>query len=188
MTDTPGRVTEVLNRVDLSDPDQAAELLDLVYEDLRALAARKMHREQSQTLQPTALVHEAYMRLAESAPLDLRGRTHFMRIAGRAMRQVLVDEARRRLSVKRGGDRRRVTLSTDLLRGGDTEHDLLELHEALERLGELDRKLEQLVELRFFSGFTLDEAATILGVSRRKAAKDWAVARLWLRRELSVGR
>lgn len=181
------RVTEVLRRVDISDPDQADELLGLVYEDLRALAARQMRREhRDRTLQPTALVHEAYIRLAAGAPVDWEGRAHFLRVAGRAMRQVLVDEARRRTAAKRGGAGHRVTLEPDMLSADGGEHDFLDLHRALERLGALDPELEKLVELRFFAGLTVDDAATALGVSPRKAAKDWAAARLWLSRELGM--
>jgi RNA polymerase sigma factor (TIGR02999 family) len=180
------RVSEILEAAGLSDPEQARELMDLVYDDLRALAASQMRREApGRTLRPTELVHEAYLRLAGGAPVHWEGRAHFFRVAARAMRQVLVDEARRRRAAKRGGAWRRVTLEADLVSDGGEERDLLELHEALERLGTMDADLERLVELRFFTGLTLDETAASLGVSRRKAAKDWAAARLWLSRELA---
>jgi RNA polymerase sigma-70 factor, ECF subfamily len=182
-------VSEILQRVNLADPAQADELLALVYDDLRALAARQLRRERpGHTLQPTALVHEAYLRLADGASIEWEGRAHFYRVAGRAMRQVLVDGARRRQAAKRGGDWRRVTLDPELVGDGSPEHDVLALHEALERLGRLDEPLERLIELRFFTGLTVEEAADVLGVSRRKAAKDWAAARLWLRRELAESR
>ena len=181
-------VTDLMQRVDFSDPEEAEELLRLVYDDLRVLAARHMRRESAgRTLQPTALVHEAYVKLAEGRSPNWGGRTHFFRVAGRAMRQVLVDEARKRKAAKRGGDWRRITLEADLADDRTDEHDILELHEVLQRLGEMDPYLETLVERRFFAGLTVDEAALSLGVSRRKAAKDWAAARLWLRRELSFG-
>jgi len=184
--DVVGRITEILRRGDPSDPGRTDELLELVYEDLRALATRYMRREHGpRTLQPTALVHEAYMRLAGTRPPDWEGRSHFFRVAGRAMRQVLVDEARRRGAVKRGGDARRVTLDTQLLDDSSHERDFLDLHDSLERLGRMDPHLENLVELRVFSGLTLDETASTLGVSRRKVAKDWAAARLWLHRDLA---
>ena len=180
------RIGEILTDVKLSDPEQAEELMRLVYDDLRDLARRHLRREApGRTLQPTELVHEAYLRLAGGGALHLEGREHFFRVAGRAMRQVLVDAARRRSATKRGGDRRRVTLDAELLSDGACERDLLGLHEALERLGAVAPDLERLVELRFFTGLSLDEAAAALGVSRSKAAKDWSGARLWLSRELS---
>ncbi len=138
------------------------------------------------TLEPTALVHEAYLRLVGGAPLAVEGRAHFYRLASRAMRQVLVDAARRRDAERRGGEFQRVTLDSALVADSAATHDVLDLHEALERLAALDPALERLVEMRFFTGLTLDEAADALGVSRRKAAKDWAAARLWLKRELEA--
>ena len=171
--------------VDLSDPVQASRLLALVYDELRALAARQLKRERADVpLQATELVHEAYLRLAGGAEVRLENRAHFIRLAARAMRQVLIDAARRRHANRRGGAWRRITLTTGLAGEPDDAFDVLDLHQALTRLGALDNNLETLVELRFFAGLTLDEAADTLGVSRRKAAKDWAAARLWLRREL----
>ena len=182
---TPRRLTDLLSGLDLNDPVQAAELLDLVYDELRALAAKKMHREKDAiTLQPTALVHEAYLRLAAGRPVAWEGREHFFRVAARAMRQVLVDQARRRRAGKRGGEQVRVTLESELLGDSADPCDVLSVHEALERLRLVDPDLERLIELRFFSGLTVEEAADVLGVSPRKAAKDWAAARLWLHREL----
>ncbi len=180
------RLTEMLRRADLSDPSQADALLPLIYDELRVMAARHMRRERAgHTLQPTALVHEAYLRLAQGAPPVFQNRTHFFRVAARAMRQVLVDAARRRDAEKRGGGWQRVTLEPDVAPiAGD--YDLIDLHETLARLGEMDAQLERLVELRFFTGLSLDEAAQALGISRRKAANDWAAALLWLRRELTA--
>jgi RNA polymerase sigma factor (TIGR02999 family) len=153
---------------------------------LRTLAARQLRREGNAfSFQPTALVHEAYLRLAHGAPIEWEGRAHFYGIAARAMRQVLVDAARRRNAGRRGASPKRVTLDSSVINGDPEDHAITDLHEALERLGALDVTLERLVELRFFTGLTLDEAADALGVSRRKAAKDWAAARLWLRRELA---
>jgi RNA polymerase sigma-70 factor, ECF subfamily len=186
--DIAERVTELLQQVDLANPEESDELLRLVYDDLRALAARQMRGEHgSRTLQPTALVHEAYLRLADGGSLKWASRSHFFRVVARAMRQVLVDQARRRNAGKRGGDWQRVTLESNLLADTAEERGVLELHEALARLGELDPALERLVELRFFGGLTVEEAAATLGVSPRKAAKDWAAARLWLSRELAGG-
>jgi RNA polymerase sigma factor (TIGR02999 family) len=186
MDDAPTPATRLLQNLDLASPAQAEELLQLVYAELRALAAGYLRREQAAyTLQPTALVHEAYLRMVGARIIDWQGRAHFFGIAARTMRQILVDHARQRQSAKRGGGAQHVTIRTDLL--GDDDHacGILDLHEALQRLSSMDQSTGQLVELRFFAGMTLDEAAAAVGVSRRKAAKDWSVARLWLSRELS---
>ena len=180
------RVTLLVQNLDLADPSQADELLGLVYKELRVLASQHMQREQAaHTLQPTALVHEAYLRLVGGQKIDWQSRAHFFGIAARSMRQVLVDHARKRNAAKRGGGLKRVTLHSDVLADSDDGCDILDLHAALDRLAEMDPQLSKLVEVRFFAGLTLDEAAVALGVSRRKVAKDWSVARLWLIRELN---
>lgn len=181
-------LTRILGAVNLGDAEQAAAVMPLVYDELRALALRHLRGERpDHTLQPTALVHEAYMRLADAGTLSLSGRVHFLRLAARAMRQILVDSARARGANKRGGDWQRVTLGVDVAGAMGSEWDVVDLHEALERLAAFDADLERLVELRFFAGLTVAEAAEVLGVSPRKAAKDWAAVRLWLRRELKSG-
>ena len=186
MNTTNPRVTRLLQNLDLADRFQADEFLDLVYGELRALAGRHMQREQAaHTLQPTALVHEAYLRLAGGQKIDWESRAHFFGIAARSMRQVLVDHARKREAAKRGGGLISVTLHSDVPADNDDGCDILDLHAALERLAAMDPQLSKLVEVRFFAGLTLDEAAVALGVSRRKVAKDWSVARLWLSRELN---
>lgn len=183
---SPSRVSELLHRLDLNDREQAEELLSLVYGELHRLAAAQLARERPDiTLSPTELVHEAYLRLVRGAPISWESRTHFFGIAARAMRQVLVDAARRRRADRRGAGADRVTLPTDVPSDPPDIFDVLDLHQALARLGAEDPSLERLVELRFFGGLTLDEAADAIGVSRRKAANDWAAARLWLRRALS---
>lgn len=185
---SPTRLTTILTAVNLADTEEAELVMPLVYEELRELARRQLGRErQGHTLQPTALVHEVYMRLAEAGSLSVNGRSHFLRLAARAMRQILVDSARVRDAQKRGGGWKRVTLDGDLAGAEEAPWEVIDLHEALERLAALDPDLERLVELRFFTGLTVDEAADVLGVSPRKAAKDWAAVRLWLRRELDAG-
>ncbi|HET6462186.1 MAG TPA: ECF-type sigma factor [Candidatus Krumholzibacteria bacterium] len=184
MNDGRTRVTEILRNLNVSDARQRDELVALVYEELREIARRQLRNERpGHTLQPTALVNEAYLRLFDASANGWESRAHFFGVAARAMRQVLVDYARRRVAEKRGGNLERVTLVTDIADDG-TSTDVVDLHLALERLAQHDDALAHLVELRFFGGLTLDEAADTVGVSRRKAANDWAAARLWLQREL----
>lgn len=188
MVDPETRLSTIVGAVNLGDAEQASRVMALVYEELRDLARRRLRAERADhTLRPTALVHEVYVRLADAGPISVNGRRHFLRLAARAMRQVLVDAARARGARKRGGGWQRVTLEGDLAGAQETPWDVVALHEALTSLAELDPDLERLVELRFFTGLTVDEAADALGVSPRKAAKDWAAARLWLRRELAPG-
>lgn len=186
MDESRDRVTEILKNLDLSDPRQRDELVALVYDELHGVAQQQLRRERvGHTLQPTALVNEAYLRLFDAESNGWESRAHFFGVAARAMRQVLVDYARKRQAAKRGGEWERITLVTDIAEAGDSATDVLELHLALEKLSQHDDTLARLVELRFFGGLTLDEAADAVGVSRRKAANDWAVARLWLQREMS---
>lgn len=188
MGDTRHRVTQILSRLDLSDPTQAEELLAVVYDELRQLARGKLRDERADhTLQATALVHEAYLRLVDGSGVSWESRRHFFGTAAHAMRQVLVDHARRRSADKRGGRWERVTLASGIGEEDSGAADVLDLHEALDKLATNDADLARLVELRFFAGLTLDEAADTLGISRRKVAKDWSVARVWLQRELGEG-
>ena len=179
-------LTRLLGEAGTGDRDAAARLLPLVYDELRALAARKMRQEQAgHTLQATALVHEAYVRLvgdqgggAEAARWD--GRWHFFAAAAEAMRRILVDRARRRDRVKRGGGRRRLSLDQMELTVDEPPDDLLALDEALEALATEHPEKAQLVKLRYFAGLTTEQAAEALGVSVRTAGRDWAYARAWL--------
>ncbi len=183
--DSSHQVSEILQGIDLRDAAAADELLRLIYDDLRAVAAGQLARERSDhILRPTALVHEAWLRLAGGATVAYQNRSHFFRIAARAMRQVLVDAARRRDAARRGADARAITIDTAMVGELPAHLEFLELHDALERLESMDPRLGKLVEMRFFTGLTLDEVADALGVSRRKAAKDWSAARLWLRQQL----
>jgi RNA polymerase sigma factor (TIGR02999 family) len=186
MDDRRALVTLLLRQSDLGDTRQAEALLSVVYDELRELAAQHLGRERGgHTLQPTALVHEVYLRLVQGDAVDWQGRAHFFGVSARAMRQVLIDHARRRRAEKRGGGWEQVTLQPELMGDGGQAVDLLDLHDALEKLSQMDERLGRLVELRFFGGLTLEETAQVLGVSLRKANKDWSVARVWLARELA---
>lgn len=168
------------------------QLLPVVYQELRKLAARYLKSERpGQTLQATALVNEAYLRLVDQTRVQWRGRTHFFAVAAQAMRRILVDHARARLRGKRGGGLQRVTFIEGMLPSHGNDHDLdevLALDEALTKLAELDPRQAQLVEQRFFAGLSVDEAAAELGISKRTAEDDWTHARAWLGRALSEAR
>jgi RNA polymerase sigma factor (TIGR02999 family) len=173
-------VSRILSAVERGDPRAAEELLPLVYGELRRLAARHLAREKpGQTLQATALVHEAYLRLV-GAPggAGWNGRGHFFAAAAEAMRRILVESARRKHSLKRGGDHARQPLDDIPLQRPPDE--LLAIHDALEALAETDPRAAELVKLRYFAGFTLEEAADVLGISSRTADSVWAYARAWL--------
>jgi RNA polymerase sigma factor (TIGR02999 family) len=181
------QLTRLLRSLDLSNPSDGDQLLRVVYDELKVMADRHLRRERAAgTLQSTSLVHEAYEKIAGSVPATWNDRSHFFGIFARAMRQVLVEHARRRQSEKRGGQWERLSLHSQILDERDSEIEVLDLHRALEKLTSLDPPLGKLVELRFFGGFTMQESASVLEVSERKAAKDWAGARLWLGRELST--
>jgi RNA polymerase sigma factor (TIGR02999 family) len=157
-----------------------------VYGELRKLAHRFMrHESAGHTLQPTALVHEAFLRMAHHEALAAGGKTHVRALFAQAMHRILVDHARRKSARKRGGERVRVALEERLL-SAEAEHDLLELQDILEKLSQLDPEQARLVELRVFGGMTVAEAAAELGVSKRAAERDWTAARAWLRRELAA--
>jgi RNA polymerase sigma factor (TIGR02999 family) len=169
------------------EPRPARELLPLVYDELRRLAAQRLAREApGQTLQATALVHEAYLRLVGSQPdRPWDGRGHFFAAAAEAMRRILVENARRRHRLKRGGDRARVGLQNAEPTAPETDDDLLALDEALDRLAKQDPVKAQLVQLRVFAGLTVVQAAEILGLSKSTADRYWAYARAWLRVEIA---
>jgi RNA polymerase sigma factor (TIGR02999 family) len=163
----------------------AEQLFELVYDELRRLAQSLLRRERPEhTLQPTALVHEAFLRLVGETSISWQDRAHFLGIAARAMRQILVDHARRRGAVKRGGGWQRVTLTGEEPAAPGDALEILELHEALDRFAALDARAARVVELRVFGGLTVQETAHLLEVSPRTVDGDWAVARLWLSREL----
>jgi RNA polymerase sigma factor (TIGR02999 family) len=164
------------------------ELVPAVYEDLRRIAAGYMQRESAgHPLQPTALVSEAYLRLIDQRRVKWRNRAHFFGVAAGMMRRILVDYARRRRAERRGGDWERVTLSgLDLAAREPSQIDVLALHESLERLAAFDPQQARIVELRYFAGLTIDEAAEVVGVSEATVAREWTIAKAWLRANLSA--
>ena len=179
-------VTRILSAIEQGDSQAAEQLLPLVYDELRKLAARRLAQEKpGQTLQATALVHEAYLHLVGAAvQSSWQGRGHFFAAAAEAMRRILIDGARRKHRPKHGGDRHRV----DLDDAGDAvappADDLLALDQALEKLSSEDRVSADLVKLRYFAGLSIDETAAVLGMSPRTADRRWAYARAWLRQEM----
>jgi RNA polymerase sigma factor (TIGR02999 family) len=182
-------VTRILSAIEQGDPSAAEQLLPLVYDELRKLAASRLAQETpGQTLQATALVHEAYLRLIgpdDQAQWENRG--HFFAAAAEAMRRILVDAARRKGAIRHGGELVRLQLEPDLAAAPEVREDLIALDEALARLAVEDPLKAELVKLRYFAGLTLPEAAAALGISERTAGRQWAFARAWLRREIEGG-
>jgi RNA polymerase sigma factor (TIGR02999 family) len=181
--DVNSDITQLLNAVDNGDTGAASQLLPLVYDELRRLAAQKLTQEKpGQTLQATALVHEAYLRLVNvEQPQHWHGRGHFFAAAAEAMRRILVENARRKKRVKHGGDRAQQELHPDLVAAPEVTDDVLAIDEALTRLASQEPVVAELVQLRYFGGLTNKEAAEILGISPRTADTYWAYARSWLR-------
>jgi RNA polymerase sigma factor (TIGR02999 family) len=180
-------ITQILNAIEQGDPHAASRLLPLVYDELRRLATRKMSQEApGQTLQPTALVHEAFLRLVGDQKCDeWDSRGHFFSAAAEAMRRILIENARRKNALKRGGERARCELKDgDAVLDADDADTLLALDEALTRLAAVDEQLARLVELRYFTGLTIEETAKVLKVSPRTIKRNWAYGRAWLRREI----
>jgi RNA polymerase sigma factor (TIGR02999 family) len=177
-------ITRVLAAIEQGDPHAADQLLPLVYDELRQLAAQKLAAEKpGQTLQPTALVHEAYLRLAgPGEPRSYKDRSHFFAAAAAAMRRILIDSARRKQTQKRGGGLQREPL--DAVAAPEPDAELLALDEALEKLAAQDPQKARLVELRYFAGLTGEQAAEVLGISPTTADRHWAYARAWLQAEV----
>ena len=161
-------------------------LVPLVYEDLRRLADGYMRREQDVSLQPTALVHETYVRLIDQRHVTWKNRAHFLGVAAGVMRRILVDHARARRAEKRGRGWERITLTGEAVAANSASIDALALHEALERLAAFDPRQERIVELRYFGGLTIDETAEVLAISSATVAREWTIAKAWLRAELSA--
>ncbi len=182
-------VTRILESIQHGDPSAADELLPLVYGELRKLAASKMaHEAPNQTLQPTALVHEAWLRLIGNVNPKFDGRAHFFGAAAEAMRRILIDNARHRSAARHGGDQQRVDLDGIEVAAPGDDNELLAVNEALDKLAAQNLMEAELVKLRYFVGMTLDEAAEALGISARTADNYWAHARAWLFREIKSQR
>jgi RNA polymerase sigma factor (sigma-70 family) len=204
-------VTQILAQIDSGDPAAAEQLLPLVYDELRRLARAKLgHEKPGQTLQATALVHEAYLRLVGKqgpgasgqepaepnlapgsrplAPGSFSSRGHFFAAAAEAMRRILVESARRKQRLKRGGGREREPLEEDQIAAPSVDGDLIELDAALEKLQQKDSRKAELIKLRYFAGLTQQQAAEALGISVATADRDWAYARAWLLREMGAGK
>ena len=180
------KITQLLIEWNNGRSGALQDLLPLVYGELRGLAARRLRRERpDHTLQPTALVHEAYIRLVDQRRVRWQNRAHFYGVAAQVMRRILVDRARKRAADKRGAGWQRVTLVGDKTPNGSRDVDVLALDDALQRLAALDPQQERIVELRYFGGLTLDETAEVMGISTATVKREWAIARAWLRAQLS---
>lgn len=183
---TPGEVTNLLIQLKKGNQDAESRLVPLVYEELRRLAGRYMRGERpGHTLQATALVHEAYLRLAGEREISWQNRAHFFAVAANLMRRILVDHARTKRAKKRGGDDQKVSFDEAVLVQPQASPQCLALDEALERLAKRDPRQARIVELRYFGGLSEQEAAEVLGISTRTVKRDWNVARAWLYQELN---
>jgi RNA polymerase sigma factor (TIGR02999 family) len=185
MIPPPHNITQLLIAWSNGDKDAFARLMPLVYDELRQLAARYLHRERpAHTLQATALVHEAYLRLVDQSQAQWQNRAHFFGVAAQVMRRLLVDHARRQHAAKRGGVVPKLALDEALQVAGGRAMDVVALDEALTALAALDSQHSRIVELRFFGGLTIEETAEVVGVSPATVKRDWSMAKAWLYREL----
>ena len=186
MSDDPANVTRLLQAAASGEREDVNALMGAIYADLRRLAAAQLRGERAEhTLQPTAVVHEAYLKLIDQRQTDWSDRNHFFAIGARVIRRILTDHARRRAAAKRGGGRERVAVEVADLPGLDRAPDLVALDEALGELAELDARQARVVELRYFGGMTVDEIAAALGIGRRTVDREWQAARTWLHLRLA---
>ncbi len=185
MERAPQDATVLLAELAKGDRQAAVKLIPLVYDELRRLAGRYMRRERSDhTLQATAVVHEAYLKLVRNPPVACHDRVHFFGIAAQAMRQILVDHARGHTREKRGAGQQVVSLEEELVFSPEKSGELLKLHESLQRLTKLDPRQGRIVELRFFGGLTVEETAHVLGISPKTVKREWSMAKAWLHGDL----
>jgi RNA polymerase sigma factor (TIGR02999 family) len=186
---TSAQITKLLDNWHQGDQKARDELIPLVYEELRRMARQRLWRQRpDHTLQSAALVNEAYLRLVQQKSPEWQNRAHFFGVAAQMMRNILVDYARQRLAVKRGGGAQRVTLETEFGPARQPEIDLLALDEGLKKLASLDAQQSRLVELRYFGGLSIEETAEAMGISPATVKREWATARAWLKRELKRNR
>jgi len=186
MEESPGEITRLLAEIKSGNRDAESRLIPLVYNELRRLASHYMRRENpGHTLQATALVHEAYLRLTQQKEVNWQNRAHFYGVAASLMRRILIDHARERLAKKRGGSREKVSLDAAIVVSPYPSAQLLAVEEALQRLAVRDPRQGRIVELRFYGGLTEEEAAEVLAVSVRTVKRDWKVAKAWLYQEIS---
>jgi len=180
------KITDLLLAVSNGERDALDQLVPVVYDHLRRIAGAQLRHEiPDHSLQPTALVHEAYLRLVDQRQVHWRNRAHFFGVAASLMRRILVDHARARLADKRGGGLERVTLTGDEAVDSPRGIDVLALHESLERMAAFNPRQERIVELRYFGGLTIEEAAEVIGISEATLVREWTVAKAWLRADLS---
>jgi len=188
MAENPAEVTVLLQQANHGDPHAGSQLFEIVQQQLHRMAERRLSNEPpGATIQATVLVHDAYMQLlGEGQGVDLNDRNHFYRLAARAMRRILIDRARSRKAMKRGGpERKRADIELNAVADNSNETDILELHQALKRLEELDPRQAEIVELRHFGGYSVEETASMLDVSASTVKQDFTAAKAWLFRELS---
>jgi RNA polymerase sigma factor (TIGR02999 family) len=187
MGSSPGEVTNLLIQLRNGNRDAESKLVPLVYGELRRLAARYMRGERpGHTLQATALVHEAYLRLAGNRKIDFQNRAHFFGLAASLMRRILVDHARAKQAQKRGGDEKQVSLDEAIVLQPGRHQLFLALDQALDRFAKIDARQSRIVELRYFGGLTEQEVAEVLGVSVRTVKRDWEAARAWLYQQMNL--
>lgn len=181
MPDSPAEITMLLQALSEGDPQNVERLMNVIYDDLKRLAANQLRSERANhTLHPTALVHEAYLRLVNQRNANWQNRLHFFSIAARIIRRILIDHARERCAQKRGGTQRPISIFGQDVAEAELPIDLLSLDEALIELAELSERQSQIVELRFFGGLTIPEVAATLGIGSRSVDREWQVARVWL--------
>lgn len=182
------QATQIVNDMVAGNREASQQLFALLYDDFRKLAGMYMKRERAgHTLQPTALVHEAYLKLIDQTRVEWHGRTHFFAVGAQAMRRILVDHARRRNRLRHGGGRYRLCLTEGLALSPQRDEDLLAVDEALQKLTKVDPRQATIVELRFFGGLSVEEVAEAMGLSKRTIEKEWTMVRAWLRSELGEG-
>lgn len=186
MSTSISKTTQFVEQVSKGDRAAAEQLLPVVYDELKKLAAHYMKKESpGHSLQPTALVHEAFLKLVDQTQVSYQGQTHFFALGAQAMRRILVDHARSRSRLRRGGDRSRVTFDEETVFSRTRDEDILVIDDLLTRLAELDSRQASIVELRFFGGLKVEEVAEALDLSKRTIESEWAMARAWLRNQLS---